>query len=198
MNVDFIVLSKKEKKINPKEYFNLMLEFGVKEYNNTLQQVYFSNEKSGMERRIREMLNRNKNKKQMAIFSLIILLVSMPVTTYASVGLMEGVDSRLMLYVIEQERKTGRNIEIEDEVEKPEIYEETGIKVNISTPFTVWSFMASEDLQVIGITMLADYVSGDVQLSEEHTEYKWIEPLEFEKLNANSSLKKEIAQYATR
>lgn len=79
-----------------------------------------------------------------------------------------------------------------------EIYEETGIKVNISTPFTVWSFMASEDLQVIGITMLANYVSGDVQLSEEHTEYKWIEPLEFEKLNANSSLKKEIAQYATR
>ena len=47
-----------------------------------------------------------------------------------------------------------------------EIYEETGIKVNISTPFTVWSFMASEDLQVIGITMLADYVSGDVQLSD--------------------------------
>ena len=152
MNVDFIVLSKKEKKINPKEYFNLMLEFGVKEYNNTLQQVYFSNEKSGMERRIREMLNRNKNKKQMAIFSLIILLVSMPVTTYASVGLMEGVDSRLMLYVIEQERKTGRNIEIEDEVEKPEIYEET---VNLDELVRLNTEILSRGIKNFDITVSA-------------------------------------------
>lgn len=58
--------------------------------------------------------------------------------------------------------------------------------------------MASENLQVIGITMLADYISGEVKLSEEHTEYKWISPKEFEKLDANSSLKKEIAKYAAR
>lgn len=79
-----------------------------------------------------------------------------------------------------------------------EIHEETGLEVNILNPFTVWSFMASEDLQVIGITMLADYVSGEVKLSEEHTEYKWIAPKEFEKLDTNSSLKKEIAKYAAR
>lgn len=79
-----------------------------------------------------------------------------------------------------------------------EIHEETGLEVNILNPFTIWSFMASEDLQVIGITMLADYVSGEVKLSEEHTEYKWIAPKEFEKLDANSSLKKEIAKYAAR
>ena len=79
-----------------------------------------------------------------------------------------------------------------------EIHEETGLEVNILNPFTVWSFMASENLQVIGITMLADYISGEVKLSEEHTEYKWISPKEFEKLDANSSLKKEISKYAAR
>ena len=77
-----------------------------------------------------------------------------------------------------------------------EIKEETGLTVNILNPFTVWSFMAQDDLQVIGITMLADYVSGEVVLSEEHTEYKWINPQEFANLDANGSLKKEIAKYA--
>ena len=77
-----------------------------------------------------------------------------------------------------------------------EIREETGLTVNILNPFTVWSFMAQDDLQVIGITMLADYVSGEVVLSEEHTEYKWINPHEFANLDANGSLKKEIAKYA--
>ncbi len=77
-----------------------------------------------------------------------------------------------------------------------EIKEETGLTVNILNPFTVWSFMAQDDLQVIGITMLADYVSGEVTLSEEHTEYKWIDPKEFAELDANGNLKKEIAKYA--
>ena len=77
-----------------------------------------------------------------------------------------------------------------------EIKEETNLIVNILNPFTVWSFMAQDDLQVIGITMLADYVSGEVTLSEEHTEYKWIKPQEFADLDANGSLKKEIAKYA--
>lgn len=79
-----------------------------------------------------------------------------------------------------------------------EIHEETGLEVNILNPFTVWSFMASDELQVIGITMLADYISGDVVLSEEHTEYKWIDPKEFQNLDANNSLKKEIAKYAAK
>lgn len=74
-----------------------------------------------------------------------------------------------------------------------EIYEETGLEVNILSPFTVWSFMASDELQIIGITMLADYRSGEVALSEEHTEFKWINPNEFQNLDANNSLKKEIA-----
>ena len=77
-----------------------------------------------------------------------------------------------------------------------EIKEETGLTVNILNPFTVWSFMASEDTQVVGITMLADYVSGTVSLSEEHTEYKWIYPEEFEQLDAHKNLKKEILLYA--
>ena len=77
-----------------------------------------------------------------------------------------------------------------------EIKEETGLDVKISSPFTVWSFFASDDLQVIGITMLAEYVAGAVKLSEEHTEYRWINPEEFAQLDAHKNLKKEIALYA--
>ena len=153
MNVDFLVLSKKEKKINPKEYFNLMLEFGVKEYKNTLQQVYFSNKKSGMERRITEMLNRNKNKKQMAIFSFIMLLVSMPITTYASVGLIEEMDSKLMFYVIEQDEKSGKNMEIIEEVKEPEIYEET---VNLDEIVRGNTEILSRGIKNFDITVLPD------------------------------------------
>jgi len=86
--------------------------------------------------------------------------------------------------------------EMPEEALTREIKEETGLDVKISSPFTVWSFFASDDLQVIGITMLAEYVKGTVKLSEEHTEYRWINPEEFAQLDAHKNLKKEIALYA--
>jgi len=77
-----------------------------------------------------------------------------------------------------------------------EVMEETGLTVKVNPrPWTIWSFMANENKQVVGITMLADYVEGKVKLSEEHTEYRWILPAEFTELNADPSLKAEIAKF---
>lgn len=77
-----------------------------------------------------------------------------------------------------------------------EIMEETGLLVNVGEPFTVWSFMASAEKQVVGITLLADYISGEVLLSDEHTDYAWISPKDFSNFNANKNLKAEIAKYS--
>lgn len=64
-------------------------------------------------------------------------------------------------------------------------------------PWTIWSFLSNNNTrETVGITMLADYLEGEVKLSEEHTEYKWIFPAEFAELNADPSLKAEIAKLA--
>ncbi|MDR1694069.1 MAG: NUDIX domain-containing protein [Lactobacillaceae bacterium] len=79
---------------------------------------------------------------------------------------------------------------------KREIMEETGLEVDIKKPFTVWSFMAKPDLQIVGVTLIAEYVSGEVKLSSEHTDFKWIEAKEFSSFEADKSLKKEIEKYS--
>lgn len=85
-----------------------------------------------------------------------------------------------------------------NEAIKREIMEETNLEAEIISPFAVWSFMAKPDLQVVGITMIAKYVSGDVELSEEHSEFRWIDAKEFSKLEADKSLKKEIEKYSNK
>lgn len=88
--------------------------------------------------------------------------------------------------------------ELPNEAIKREIMEETNLESEIISPFAVWSFMAKPDLQVVGITMIAKYVSGEVKLSKEHTEFRWIDAKEFSKLEADKSLKKEIEKYSNK
>ena len=54
----------------------------------------------------------------------------------------------------------------------------------------------AKERQTVGITLLAKYVGGNVKLSSEHTEYRWIDPAKFVDLPADLSLKAEIAKYA--
>lgn len=77
-----------------------------------------------------------------------------------------------------------------------ELFEETGLQVNVLEPFNVFTFKKDNGEFKIGITFLCEYVSGAVVLSHEHTEYKWIDPQEFAKLGSVSSLHEEIAKYA--
>lgn len=79
---------------------------------------------------------------------------------------------------------------------KREILEETGLAVEIKHPFKIWSFHADESTQIVGITLICRYIEGEVTLSHEHTEYRWILPQEFERLDADKNLKKEVAEFA--
>lgn len=73
--------------------------------------------------------------------------------------------------------------------------EEAGIRVSISEPFNVFSFTKDDGEVKIGITFVCDWISGDVVLSEEHSDHKWIEPQEFMCLESVPSLHQEINLY---
>lgn len=81
---------------------------------------------------------------------------------------------------------------------KREVMEETGLDVDVDfRPWSIWSFMTpAKERQTVGITLLAQYKGGEVKISSEHTEFRWISPSEFASMSADPSLKAEIARYA--
>ncbi len=79
---------------------------------------------------------------------------------------------------------------------KREIIEETGLSVTVQQPFNVFTFKKDTGEFKVGITFICEYLGGEVTLSEEHNEYKWIDPEEFHQLDSIPSLYEEIAAYA--
>ncbi len=77
-----------------------------------------------------------------------------------------------------------------------EISEETGLIANVSSPFNVFTFKKDTGEFKVGITFLCEYLSGEVMLSDEHSEYRFIEPKEFSDMESVPSLHEEIARYA--
>lgn len=77
-----------------------------------------------------------------------------------------------------------------------EIQEETGLTVRVKEPFNVFTFKKDTGEFKVGITFLCEYFDGEVALSSEHSEYRWIEPKEFSEMESVSSLHEEIARYA--
>jgi 8-oxo-dGTP diphosphatase len=77
-----------------------------------------------------------------------------------------------------------------------EIREETGLTVKVGRPFNVFTFKKDTGEYKVGITFLCDFTGGEVVLSDEHSEYAWINPEEFASLESVPSLHEEIARYA--
>jgi 8-oxo-dGTP diphosphatase len=67
---------------------------------------------------------------------------------------------------------------------KREIDEETKLKVEKMTPVWTASGQAENDkeVDVIAIIYWAKYADGEVRLSREHSEYRWVTPEEFMKM----------------
>ena len=55
-----------------------------------------------------------------------------------------------------------------------EIKEETGLKVRILGRAVEWSFWKNRSLRIMGITYYCQYLSGEVRLSDEHSDYSWV------------------------
>lgn len=78
---------------------------------------------------------------------------------------------------------------------KREILEETGLMVTVGKPFNVFTFRKDTGEFKVGITFLCEYVRGEVKISEEHSEYRFIDSKEFVELPSIPSLYEEIARY---
>lgn len=57
---------------------------------------------------------------------------------------------------------------------KREVAEELGINIEVERPSRVWGFV-KDDLHLVGITFMAKYVGGELQLSGEHTSHEWVD-----------------------
>jgi 8-oxo-dGTP diphosphatase len=73
-----------------------------------------------------------------------------------------------------------------------EVLEEAGIDIEIIKPLRVWSYFKNPDTQIIGVTMLCRYKSGEVKLSEEHTEFKWIDPEKILNMETTDGIRKDV------
>lgn len=76
-----------------------------------------------------------------------------------------------------------------------EIAEETSLKVTVTHPLFIWSFMKNSEKQVIGITYHCMTDSDDVVLSSEHLDYRWITREEIDQVQLMPELKKDLKKW---
>lgn len=66
-----------------------------------------------------------------------------------------------------------------DKALKREIKEETDLEIEIESPFTVGEWrpkIRGQKFQIVAVFFISNKTSGKVSLSEEHSDYKWIDP----------------------
>jgi len=69
----------------------------------------------------------------------------------------------------------GGRLKFGEEIEaglKREVEEELGIIIEVLKPSRVWG-LVKDDLHLVGITFMANYISGEIKLSGEHTNFQW-------------------------
>jgi len=81
---------------------------------------------------------------------------------------------------------------------KREVMEETGIEIEVARPFTVWQRVMTkkhvgEMLLLIGFR--CKYLSGDVTLSQEHKNFKWVNKNNYAEGNKGQEYFKYLADY---
>lgn len=54
-----------------------------------------------------------------------------------------------------------------------EVMEESNLDIDVIRPLRTWSFLRGNS-QLVGITYLAEYKSGEVKLSWEHSSFQWL------------------------
>ncbi len=82
---------------------------------------------------------------------------------------------------------------------KREIKEELGenFKCQVVAPFSTYNFYRGGDKskELVGIDYVCFYKEGEVNLSDEHTEYKWVDPEDFLEMDITDSLKRAVRIY---
>lgn len=74
---------------------------------------------------------------------------------------------------------------------KREVFEETRLRIEIIEPIRSWAVDRPEGRHV-GVTFLSKFLDGEVVLSNEHTEFRWMSPEEIEATDADEWIKEEV------
>lgn len=88
-----------------------------------------------------------------------------------------------------------------DESLTREVKEETGLLVKIGQPFFVSEWrpvVKGEPWHVVGIFFRCSAVSNEILLSNDHDEYRWIEPINFKNEDLIPNLHTAFEAYLTR
>ena len=58
-----------------------------------------------------------------------------------------------------------------------EVTEETGLQITVGEPFVTWTNHGVNGVKnnVFYVGYLCEYVSGEVELSDEHLEFEWVD-----------------------
>lgn len=87
-----------------------------------------------------------------------------------------------------------------DESLKREVYEETGLTIDILKPFHRWYFTfqqshphAGQKVFLVGIK--CRYISGEIKISNEHRAFKWVNKDNYKELDDNSDHFKALEKY---
>ena len=83
---------------------------------------------------------------------------------------------------------------------KREVREETSLEIKISDPFFTWYFkypLGSRNYgkEVFLVGFRCEYLSGDVKISEEHHEFKWINKSNYHELDDHSDYFRALEKY---
>ncbi|MDQ3239397.1 MAG: NUDIX domain-containing protein [bacterium] len=81
-----------------------------------------------------------------------------------------------------------------------EVMEETGLKIEIGTPFYRWYFEFTQKhsnipRKVFLIGIKCTYISGDINLSEEHVNFNWVTKEDYRSLDNGTGHFKSLEAY---
>lgn len=75
-----------------------------------------------------------------------------------------------------------------------EISEETSLKVSVGAPFTTWHFI-KDPFWVTGITFVCEHGVGEVRLSDEHSDFRWVTVDEALRMQLSSTISEQIRAF---
>lgn len=77
---------------------------------------------------------------------------------------------------------------------KRETREEAGLEIEIVEPVRSWTFTRDNGEQVFGTTFLCEPESFDIEIGDEHSEHRWIEPEKLDDIAMHDGLREGLKQ----
>lgn len=82
-----------------------------------------------------------------------------------------------------------------EEALRREVKEETGLEIEPICSLNVWTFFREENIQLVGVNFLCTTDSQEVQLSDEHVDFRWVEEVDVLSYNFHPTIKDEMAKW---